>query len=226
MSLPATTGLGGHHLIIGIWFYFIFRVYLIFVQAILLIFKHAMFLRPSNTTESALNFAGLHYQKADIDLRIQDYLKASSLEHSVEEITSFIMATEIGMFIVCIVILISHQEKISSIPVFGRTRRRSLVDKILGIPWFILIEKHHTEEWVQCCRVWEICLVELACMYDAQSCYPKLVPVPWLTMRKALSQVVGVPFLYYLSLIESPLPLWVSSSLCIRCPEEHCEMAK
>ena len=67
-----------------------------------------MFLRPSNTAESALNIAGLDYQKGDIDLKIQDYLKASSTEHSIEELAFFIMNTEIGMFIVYIVILISH----------------------------------------------------------------------------------------------------------------------
>ena len=67
-----------------------------------------MFLQPSNTTESALNIAGLDYQKGDIDLKIQDYLKASSPEHSIEELAFFIMNTEIGMFIVYIVILISH----------------------------------------------------------------------------------------------------------------------
>ena len=69
------------------------------MQAILLLFKHAMFLRLSNTTDSALNIAGLNYQKSDIDLKIQDYLKAS---HSVEEITAFIMETDIGMFIVAL----------------------------------------------------------------------------------------------------------------------------
>ena len=67
------------------------------MQAILLLFKHAMFLRLSNTTDSALNIAGLNYQKSDIDLKIQDYLKAS---HSIEEVTAFIMETDIGMSIV------------------------------------------------------------------------------------------------------------------------------
>ena len=85
------------------------------MQAIILIFKHAMFLRHLNTTESALNLAGLDYQKADINLKIQDYLQASSPEHSVEEAASFVMATEIGMFIVvCIIILISHQKSLAS----------------------------------------------------------------------------------------------------------------
>ena len=85
-------------------------MYLTFVQAVILILKHAMFLRLSRSTKSALKIAGLDYQKADIDLKIQDYLKAPSTGHSVEEIASFIMTTEIGIFIVvCIVILISHQ---------------------------------------------------------------------------------------------------------------------
>ena len=80
------------------------------MQAVLLIFKHAMFLRHSHESESALNFAGSNYQKADIDLKIQEYLKAYSPGPSVEEIATFIIATEIGMFIVvCIVILTSHQ---------------------------------------------------------------------------------------------------------------------
>ena len=79
---------------------------LTFVQAVLLILKHAMFLLHS--TEYALNIAGCDYQKGDIDLKIQDYLKASSPERSIEELAFFIMNTEIGMFIVYIVILISH----------------------------------------------------------------------------------------------------------------------
>ena len=79
------------------------------MQAVLLIFKHAIFLHYSNTTESALNLAGLDYQKTDIDLKIQDFLKASSPEQSVEQFASFIMATDIGMLIDAIfIIIISH----------------------------------------------------------------------------------------------------------------------
>ena len=79
------------------------------MQAILLLFKHTMFLRLSNTTKSALNIAGLDYQKSDIDLKIQDYLKASSQEHTVEDFASFIMATDIGMLIGAFIInIISH----------------------------------------------------------------------------------------------------------------------
>ena len=76
---------------------------------LLIIFKHATPLRLSNTRESALNLVGLDYQKSDIDLKIQDYLKTSSQEHTVEEFASFIMATDIGMSIGAFIInIISH----------------------------------------------------------------------------------------------------------------------
>jgi len=80
MSLPAITGLSGHHLIL----------------AVILILKHATFLWLSNKPESALTLVELDYQKANIDLKVQEYLKASSPEHIVEEFTHFIMATEIA----------------------------------------------------------------------------------------------------------------------------------
>ena len=48
---------------------------------------------------------------------------------------------------------------------------------ILKVPKSYL-EERRKEEWVQCCVVSEICVVGPACMYDTQSCYPKLVPVP------------------------------------------------
>ena len=88
--------------------FLIFRFYLTFLQAVLVILKHAMFLRHSIKAESALNLAGSAYQQADIDLKIQGFLNASSSERSVEEVASFIMTTEIGMFIVAFIILISH----------------------------------------------------------------------------------------------------------------------
>ena len=82
---------------------------LMFVEAVLLIFKHAMFLHHSNTTKSALNLAGLDYQRTDIDLKIQEYLKALSPEQSIEKFASFIMATDLGMLIGAFVIfIISH----------------------------------------------------------------------------------------------------------------------
>ena len=79
------------------------------MQAVLLIFKHAMFLHHSNTTESALHLAGLNYQKKDIDLKIQDFLKESSSEQSIEKFASFIMATDSGMPIgTFVIMIISH----------------------------------------------------------------------------------------------------------------------
>ena len=96
-----------------------------------------MFLRHTHESESALNLAGLNYQKADIDLKIQDYLKASSPGPYVKEIAFFIMATDIGMFIVAL--LFYYLIKVfSSISVFDSARRRSLVDGIQRIPKFIL----------------------------------------------------------------------------------------
>ena len=130
MSLPAITGLGGHHLIIGISFSHFYSLFLRFVKAVLLIFKHAMFLCHSSTTESALDLAGLDYQNIDMDLKIQDYLKASSPEQSVEDFASFIMATDIGMLIgASVIIIITNQ----SFSIISSARRRSLAGKTLRI---------------------------------------------------------------------------------------------
>ncbi|KAH9080333.1 hypothetical protein EDB83DRAFT_2670633 [Lactarius deliciosus] len=85
MSLPTiqnltSSGLSGHHLIL----------------TVILIFKHATFLRLSNvTSKSALLRAELDYRDANIDSSIQKYLMASSQEHSVELFAAFIMATDI-----------------------------------------------------------------------------------------------------------------------------------
>ncbi|KAH9035848.1 hypothetical protein EDB84DRAFT_1207001 [Lactarius hengduanensis] len=78
----------------------IFRVYLTFLEAVILIFKHATFLRLSNLmSKSALTRAELDYGDANTDLNIRQYLLASSQEHSVELFSTFIMATDIGSFI-------------------------------------------------------------------------------------------------------------------------------
>jgi len=81
-SLPAIqklilNGLSHHHLII----------------AIILILKHAMLLRSSNESQSALSQAGQNYQGANIDSNIQQYLKAFSPQDSVKQFAGFIMAT-------------------------------------------------------------------------------------------------------------------------------------
>ncbi|KAH8997974.1 hypothetical protein EDB92DRAFT_2101189 [Lactarius akahatsu] len=76
-----SSGLSGHHLIL----------------AVILIFKHATFLRVANIASiSALTRAELDYRDANIDSSIQKYLTASSQEHSVELFASFIMATDIA----------------------------------------------------------------------------------------------------------------------------------
>jgi hypothetical protein len=82
---------------------------LTFVEAVILILKHATFLLLSiQPWESALVHADQHYSEANIDLKIQEHLAAPQ-EHSVEELASFIMATDIGWLILASVKLISHQ---------------------------------------------------------------------------------------------------------------------
>jgi hypothetical protein len=61
------------------------------------------------SAESALTCVDLNYQKANIDLKIQQHLTASSQEHSVVLLAGFIMATNIGPFILASVKRISHQ---------------------------------------------------------------------------------------------------------------------
>ncbi|KAH9060704.1 hypothetical protein EDB87DRAFT_575875 [Lactarius vividus] len=77
----APTCLGGYHLII----------------AIILILKHATFLRLSNMSpESALTHAEVNYREANIDSRIQKFLTESSQEHSDESFATFIMAADLS----------------------------------------------------------------------------------------------------------------------------------
>ncbi|KAH8980220.1 hypothetical protein EDB86DRAFT_573320 [Lactarius hatsudake] len=80
LLMLTSSGLTGHHLIL----------------AVILIFKHATFLRLSNlASESALTCAELDYRNGNIDSFIQKYLTASSQEHSVELFAAFTMATDI-----------------------------------------------------------------------------------------------------------------------------------
>jgi hypothetical protein len=76
----------------------LFRACLIFGKAVTLIFKHATFLRLSNLPESALTYAVLDYQKANIDVAIQQHLMAHP-EPTVEEFAGFIMGTDIGLLV-------------------------------------------------------------------------------------------------------------------------------
>ena len=78
---------------------FIFRVYLTLVKAVTLILKHATFLHNSMSPESALAKAEQQYQEANIDVAIQQHLTACAAEQSEEQFVSFIMSTDIGLFI-------------------------------------------------------------------------------------------------------------------------------
>ena len=104
-------------IVVIIWFlvfYFIdFKPHLTFVEAVILILKHATFLRIQEYQEAydemnALTQAELNYQQANIDLKIQQYFMASSQKQSVKLFSEFIMATDIGSFILTSVEIISH----------------------------------------------------------------------------------------------------------------------
>ena len=47
----------------------------------------------------ALTKAELNYQKANVDVAIQEHLTACAAEQSVEQFIDFIMSTDIGLFI-------------------------------------------------------------------------------------------------------------------------------
>jgi len=114
-----------------VFHFIIFRAYITFVEAVILILKHATFLRLSDlTAELALTRAELHYREANIDLKIRQYLTASSQEHSVEQLAGFIMATDIGSFILGSVKIISHQA-VSVSSVFSQ--QRTCIEKIIGL---------------------------------------------------------------------------------------------
>jgi hypothetical protein len=67
------------------------------VAALMIILKHATSLRAlSLSPASALKYAELDYQEANIDLKIQEHLMASSQQVSVQQFSAFVMATDIG----------------------------------------------------------------------------------------------------------------------------------
>ena len=79
--------------------FIIFRVKLTFLKAVVIILKHATFLRLSNlSSQQALRMASLHYQQANSDLKIQEYLTTCQVQ-SVTQFVHFIMATNIGLSI-------------------------------------------------------------------------------------------------------------------------------
>ncbi len=78
------------------------RAYLTFPKAVVLILKHATFLRPFMLPGPALIQADLGYQKAHIAQKIQQHVIACK-EHSVEMDKAFIMAVEIGSSVLQVV---------------------------------------------------------------------------------------------------------------------------
>ena len=72
-------------------------------EAVILILKHATFLRFSNpnffSSESALSHAELEYRTANVDSKVQQVLTTSSQEQTIELFASFVMTTVIGLFI-------------------------------------------------------------------------------------------------------------------------------
>ena len=80
-----------------------------FVKAVIFIAKHASFLHLSTTSaESALTHAEMNFEASKINLKIQEHFVASSHEYSVEQFAHFIMATDIGLYILTFVKIISH----------------------------------------------------------------------------------------------------------------------
>ena len=81
-----------------------------FLEAVIFILKHATFLHLSGlSSESAITHAGLHYQEANIDFKIQECLATTSTEQSVTQFAGFIMATDFGLFILAYIKRVSHQ---------------------------------------------------------------------------------------------------------------------
>jgi hypothetical protein len=91
-----------------------------FVEAVILILKHATLLLSSINSKAALTQAELDYQASNIDPKIQEYLKVLSSE-DVGQFAGFIKANEIGVFILPFVTTISYQT-FSIISVFSESR--------------------------------------------------------------------------------------------------------
>ena len=91
-----------------VFHFIIFRVFLTIVEVVILILKHATILRLSNTPEEALIQAEKDYQKAKIDLKVQELFQVFNPDESVEKFADFIMATNIGLFMHSSITTISH----------------------------------------------------------------------------------------------------------------------
>ena len=75
-----------------------------------MIFKHATFLCLSNLSpESALTHADVDYRAGDMELKIQQFLTASSQEHSIEQFACFIKSNDIGLCVLASIKIISYR---------------------------------------------------------------------------------------------------------------------
>jgi len=74
---------------------------LTFLEAVLLILKHATFLRLSLLPEPALIQADMDYQKADVDQKVQQHVTTSQGHSELDR--AFIMSIEIGLSILMLV---------------------------------------------------------------------------------------------------------------------------
>ena len=80
------------------------------MEAVILILKHATFLcHLGHNQILAPTQAELIYQRANIDLKIQQFLMASSQNQSVKLFADFIIDTGIGLFMLASVKIISYQ---------------------------------------------------------------------------------------------------------------------
>jgi hypothetical protein len=69
-----------------------------FVAAVIIILKHATFLYPTNSSQkSALTQAEKDYQAVNMEPKIHQFLSASTLNHSIDQVVSFIKANDIGL---------------------------------------------------------------------------------------------------------------------------------
>ena len=98
-------------IILSLVFYFISsRVHLTFVKAVVVILKHASLLRLSNIPSGlALTRAELEYKEANMDSKIHEHLMLSSQVQDIELFADFIMATDIGWFLLDSLTFKSHQ---------------------------------------------------------------------------------------------------------------------
>ena len=107
------------------------------MKAVTLILKHATLLRTSNLPEAALAIVDLNYQRQNIDESIQQFLTAYASDVSVEQFASFIMGTEIGLFILLSFVTLMSHYPFSDISVLSHYR---CIDDTVSLKQFLKIK--------------------------------------------------------------------------------------